>query len=84
MANNNNIVWHHAVITPVHREKLSGHKSFVLWFTGLSGSGKSTLAHYVEERLYQMGCHTFETSLEECVDIVVKYLSDRKFISRNS
>lgn len=56
---NNNIVWHHAVITPSHREKLNGHKSFVLWFTGLSGSGKSTLAHYVEERLYQMGCHTF-------------------------
>ncbi len=56
---NNNIVWHHAVITPAHREKQNCHKSFVLWFTGLSGSGKSTLAHYVEERLYKMGCHTF-------------------------
>ncbi len=56
---NNNIVWHHAVITPSHREALNGHKSFVLWFTGLSGAGKSTLAHAVEERLYQMGCHTF-------------------------
>ena len=56
---NNNIVWHHAVITPAHRETLNGHKAFVLWFTGLSGAGKSTLAHYVEERLYQMGCHTF-------------------------
>jgi len=56
---NNNIVWHHAVITSALRESLNGHKSFVLWFTGLSGSGKSTLAHAVEERLYQMGCHTF-------------------------
>jgi len=59
MKNNNNIVWHHAVITPSHRERMNGHKGFVLWFTGLSGSGKSTLAHSVEERLYQMGCHTF-------------------------
>src|SRR4030067_1080529 len=59
MPNNNNIIWHHAVITSAHRESLNGHKSFVLWFTGLSGSGKSTLAHAVEERLYQMGCHTF-------------------------
>jgi adenylylsulfate kinase len=59
MTNNNNIVWHHAVITPSHREILNGHKGFVMWFTGLSGSGKSTLAHAVEERLYQMGCHTF-------------------------
>jgi adenylylsulfate kinase len=49
----------HAVITPSHREALNGHKAFVLWFIGLSGSGKSTLAHAVEERLYQMGCHTF-------------------------
>ena len=59
MPNNNNIIWHHAVITSAHRESLNRHKSFVLWFTGLSGSGKSTLAHAVEERLYQMGCHTF-------------------------
>lgn len=57
--NNNNIVWHHAVITPSHRETMNGHKGFVLWFTGLSGSGKSTLAHYIEERLFHMGCHTF-------------------------
>lgn len=59
MKNKNNIVWHHAVITTSHREALNGHKAFVLWFTGLSGAGKSTLAHSVEERLYQMGCHTF-------------------------
>lgn len=61
MTNNNNIVWHHAVITPSHREALNvnGHKCFVMWFTGLSGAGKSTLAHAVEERLYHMGCRTF-------------------------
>ena len=53
------VVWHHATVTRERREKLNGHKSFVLWFTGLSGSGKSTIAHAVEEQLYQMGCHTF-------------------------
>lgn len=34
---------------------MHGHKSFVLWFTGLSGSGKSTIAHQVEKRLYDQG-----------------------------
>lgn len=59
MTKNNNIVWHHAVITRTHREKLNEHRSAALWFTGLSGAGKSTLAHAIEERLYSMGCHTF-------------------------
>ena len=26
------------------REEMNGHKSVVVWFTGLSGSGKSTLS----------------------------------------
>lgn len=59
MTKNNNTVWHHAMITRTHREKLNGHKSRALWFTGLSGSGKSTLAHAVEESLYNMGVRTF-------------------------
>lgn len=54
-----NIVWHRAAVTRQHRETLSGHRSAILWFTGLSGAGKSTLAHAVEEQLYQMGCRTF-------------------------
>ena len=54
-----NVVWHHATITREHRHQLNGHKSAVLWFTGLSGSGKSTLAHAVEERLHKMKCRTF-------------------------
>ncbi len=59
MEKNKNTVWHHATITPAHREKLNGHRGIALWFTGLSGSGKSTLAHAVEERLFHMGCRTF-------------------------
>ena len=55
----NNTVWHNATVTRQHRESQNGHKSIVLWFTGLSGSGKSTLAHAVEERLHQSACRTF-------------------------
>jgi len=54
-----NIVWHHATVTRERREKLNGHRSVMLWFTGLSGAGKSTLAHTVEEQLYQLGCRTY-------------------------
>lgn len=54
-----NVVWHHATVTKVRREKLNGHRGAILWFTGLSGAGKSTLAHAVEEQLHQMGCRTF-------------------------
>lgn len=53
------IVWHHATVTRERREQLNGHKSCVVWFTGLSGSGKSTLAHAVEEHLHNQGCRTF-------------------------
>lgn len=58
-SDNNNIVWHHATVTRERRQQQNGHKSVVLWFTGLSGSGKSTLAHAVEEELHQRVCRTF-------------------------
>jgi len=54
-----NTVWHHATVTRQRRADLNQHHSILLWFTGLSGAGKSTLAHALEERLYQMGYHTF-------------------------
>ena len=54
-----NTVWHNATVTRERRETLNGHKSVILWFTGLSGSGKSTIAHSVEETLHQLGCKTF-------------------------
>lgn len=37
------------------RAKALGHKSLVLWFTGLSGSGKSTIARALERRLFNAG-----------------------------
>ena len=55
----NNVTWHKATITRSRRESQNGHKSFILWFTGLSGAGKSTLAHCIEEELHKMGHKTF-------------------------
>jgi len=57
--NDNNIVWHHATVTRKRREEQNGHRSVILWFTGLSNSGKSTIAHAAEERLHIQGCRTF-------------------------
>lgn len=54
-----NVVWHHATVNRQRREAMNGHKSVILWFTGLSGAGKSTLAHAVEESLHQSECRTF-------------------------
>jgi adenylylsulfate kinase len=51
-------LWHQVSVTRERREQLNGHRSFVVWFTGLSGSGKSTLAHALEERLFRRGCRT--------------------------
>ena len=54
-----NVIYHQATVTRQRQNKLNGHRSVVLWFTGLSGSGKSTLAHALEEKLFQKGCRTF-------------------------
>ncbi len=54
-----NITWHAGQVNRLERERLNGHKSFVLWFTGLSGAGKSTLAHRIEQRLFDLGCSTY-------------------------
>ena len=59
MAINPNIHSHQALITRDQRNRQAGHRSVILWFTGLSGSGKSTLAHAVEEALFNRGCRTF-------------------------
>ena len=53
------IIPHGHTITKENRQELKGHKSCILWYTGLSGSGKSTLANKVEEKLFEMGLHTY-------------------------
>lgn len=54
-----NIVWHDHKVSREARNHLCGHKSCVLWYTGLSGSGKSTVANAVDELLHQRGAHTY-------------------------
>jgi len=54
-----NVIWHHAVIKREHWEHRNGHRSCILWFTGLSGAGKSTLAHAVQEALFELGVRTY-------------------------
>ncbi len=53
------IIPHGHTIIKENRNEMMGHKSCILWFTGLSGSGKSTLAGRIEERLFEMGFHTY-------------------------
>ena len=54
-----NTVRHDYKITKDDRERLHGHRSLLLWFTGLSGSGKSTLANLVEVELNKRSISTF-------------------------
>ena len=51
----NNIVWHDREITRNDRSDILGHKSVLLWLTGLSGSGKSTIAVALQKRLIKEG-----------------------------
>lgn len=50
-----NLRWHPQRVTRAIREARSGHRSVLVWFTGLPSSGKSTLAHGLEERLFADG-----------------------------
>lgn len=53
------IVWHTVSVTKEDRQRKSGQKSAILWFTGLSGSGKSTLANAVEAELFYQNKRTY-------------------------
>ncbi|WP_295164253.1 adenylyl-sulfate kinase [uncultured Buchnera sp.] len=60
--NNNlkeNIIWQKHSITRIKREKKNGHKSIVIWFTGLSGSGKSSIANSLEKTLFKNNLNTY-------------------------
>ena len=53
------LVWHDATVNRKRCSQQNGHKSVVLWFTGLSCSWKSTLTNAVEDRLNELWCRTF-------------------------
>ena len=54
-----NTVKHIYKTTKSQRETQHGHKTYLIWFTGLSGSGKSTLANLVEIALHKKGISTY-------------------------
>jgi len=54
------VVWHPYQVSKTTRAHAKGlNTSAVLWFTGLSGSGKSTIANALEQRLAELGYHTY-------------------------
>lgn len=59
MGRSHHITWHESTVTKTDRHLLNGHKSCVLWFTGLSGSGKSTLANAVDHALFQQNYRSY-------------------------
>lgn len=59
MNGTSNINWQQPLVTRTLRANQAGHRSAILWFTGLSGSGKSTLSHALELMLFNAGCRTF-------------------------
>jgi len=52
-------VWHEPTVRRADRQRLNGHRSAILWFTGLSGAGKSTVAHALEDRVHKRGVRTY-------------------------
>ncbi|WP_227935033.1 adenylyl-sulfate kinase [Alkalihalobacillus deserti] len=54
-----NIVWHETTIKKEERQERNGHRSAILWFTGLSGAGKSTLANALEQQLFKQGKNSY-------------------------
>jgi adenylylsulfate kinase len=54
-----NLKKHTYQISVDDRNKLNGHQSFLIWFTGLSGSGKSTIANALEKALFDKGIRTY-------------------------
>tara|TARA_R110002073_G_scaffold72537_1_gene177606 strand:- start:631980 stop:632576 length:597 start_codon:yes stop_codon:yes gene_type:complete len=54
-----NIVSHQFSITRKERNESNGHRSLLIWFTGLSGSGKSTIANALEMKLFENRIKTY-------------------------
>lgn len=50
---------HNFKITRKERESIKKQKALTIWMSGLSGSGKSTIANLIEEKLIDLGYHTY-------------------------
>ncbi len=54
-----NVHWQSLEVDLAARNKMMGHGSGVVWFTGISGAGKSTIANRTEQLLHARGVHTY-------------------------
>lgn len=59
MMKDENVVWHEHNLSKAERSEQKHQKPCILWFTGLSGSGKSTIAGALEQKLFELGHHTY-------------------------
>jgi bifunctional enzyme CysN/CysC len=50
---------HNFAVGRTTREEVAGHKSCVVWLTGLPSSGKSTVADELDKRLLEIGYRSF-------------------------
>ena len=57
--NENNLYWHAHQVTMEDRWGTYGHKSCVLWLTGLSASGKSTIANALSKKFHLMNIKNY-------------------------
>jgi adenylylsulfate kinase len=51
--------WHEHAVSREEREKRTGHRGCVVWFTGLSACGKSTIANLLDHKLHSLGINSF-------------------------
>src|SRR6478735_7352329 len=54
-----NVHWQAVEVDKTSRAVINGQQPAVVWFTGLSGAGKSTIANIVEQKLHELGHHTY-------------------------
>ena len=54
-----NVHWQAVEVDKTARAVINGQQPAVVWFTGLSGAGKSTIANIVEQKLHELGRHTY-------------------------
>lgn len=59
MSKQNHIVWHTSKLDKTIRASQKRQKPCIIWFTGLSASGKSTISNALEQKLFDLGHHTY-------------------------
>jgi adenylyl-sulfate kinase len=53
------LTWSHGEVDAAQRAARNGHRSAIVWLTGLSASGKSTIARALERELFERGMQVF-------------------------